>query len=50
MQLGSGLAMAVAKASRYSSDSTPSLETSICLECSPKEEKKKVLGPLLSLC
>ena len=25
----------------YSSDSTPSLGTSTCLECSPKKQKKK---------
>jgi len=39
--LGSGVAMAVVKASGYSSDWTPSLETSICHGCSPKKKKKK---------
>ena len=32
--------MAVAWAGNYSSDSTPSLGTSICQECSPKKKKK----------
>jgi len=36
MQLGSGIAVAVI--SSYSSESTPSLETSICL--GPKKNKK----------
>ena len=44
-QLGSHVAVAVAKASSYSSDSTPSLETSICHGCTAlkqqKPEKKK---------
>ena len=34
MNLGSGVAVAVGQASRYSSNSTPSLETSICCRCS----------------
>ena len=36
--LGSGIAMAVANAS---SNSTPSLRTSMCLRCSPRKKKKK---------
>ena len=39
MQLRFG--MAVAKVGGYSSDSTPNLETSICLGCGPKKPKKK---------
>ena len=39
--LGSCIAVAVAQASRYSSDSTPSLGTSICHKCGPKKTKKK---------
>ena len=44
MQLGSGTAVAVAVAGSYSSNSTPSLGTSICGGCVPKktkDEKKK---------
>ena len=41
MRLGSGLAKAVAWAGDFSSDSTPSLETSIYCECSLKKKKKK---------
>ena len=41
VQIGSGMAVAVAKANSYSLDSTPSLGTSICQECGPKKEKKK---------
>ena len=37
MWLGSGIAVAVVKASGYSSDLTPSLGTSICQGCSPKK-------------
>ena len=40
-RLRSGIAMAVAMASNYDSDFTPSLETSICCGCSPKRQKKK---------
>ena len=42
-QLGSGVdvAVAVAVAGSCSSDQTPSLGTSICCECGPKEQKKK---------
>ena len=36
MQLGSGVAVAVVYAGSYSSDSTPSMGTSICHRCSPK--------------
>ena len=40
MWLGSGVAVAVAVAGSYSSDSTPSLGTSICHGCGPEETKK----------
>ena len=39
MQLESGVAVAVAGS--YSSDSTPSLGTSICPGCGPQKTKKK---------
>ena len=39
--LGSHVAVAVAVADRYSSDSTPSLGTSICHTYSPKKKQKK---------
>ena len=39
--LGSGVAVAVALASSYSSNSTSSLGTSICHHCGPKKTKKK---------
>ena len=35
------VAVTVAVASSYSFDSTPSLGTSICLQCSPKKMKKE---------
>ena len=38
-RLGSGVAVAVAKASGYSSHLTPSLGTSMCCRCSPKKTK-----------
>ena len=41
MQLGSGVAVAVAWASGYSSDLTPRLGTSTCYGCSPKKKNKK---------
>ena len=43
MQLGYCIAMAVAVAvvGGYSSDSTPSLGTSLCLSCGPKETKRQ---------
>ena len=44
MQLGSRVAVAVVQASGYSSDSTPSLGTSMCPGCGPKktiDQKKK---------
>ena len=41
MQLGSGVAVAVAWAGGYSSNSTPSLGTSVCHECSPKNQERK---------
>ena len=40
-QLGSGIAVAVAEGGSYSSDSTPSLGTSLCHRCSPKKKKKR---------
>ena len=53
MQLGSCIAVAVVKAGSYSSSSTPSLETSICLGCSPQktknQKKKKDKNPLFRL-
>ena len=39
--LRSGVAVAVAQACSYSSDSTPSLGTSICCGCGPQKTKKK---------
>ena len=41
MRLGSGIAVAVVQAGSCGSDSAPSLETSICHWCGPKETKKK---------
>ena len=41
MQLRSGISVAVAKAGSCSSNLTPSLETSICHGCSPKQTNKK---------
>ena len=38
---GVAVAVAVAKASGYSSNLTPSLGTSICRGCSPRKGKKK---------
>ena len=38
---GSGIAEAVVQASRCSSDSTPSLGTSMCHRCGPKKKKEK---------
>ena len=40
-QLRSGVAVAVAWAGRCSSNSTPSLGTSICRGCGPKKQKDK---------
>ena len=39
MQLGSSVAVAMVQARSYSSDSTPSLGTSICRRCIPKKKK-----------
>ena len=41
MGLGSGVAVALAKAGGCSSNSTPSLGTYICCGCGPKKTKKK---------
>ena len=41
MRLRSGVAVAVAWPSSYSSDLTPSLETSIRFRCGPKKQKKQ---------
>ena len=41
MPLGSCIAVAVGEASKCSSDSTPSLGTSICHGCGPKKSKTK---------
>ena len=38
------MAEAVAQASSYSSDLTPSLGTSICLRCGPKKKKRCNIG------
>ena len=38
-RLGSGVAVALAKAGSYSSDWTPSLRTSVCRGCDPKKTK-----------
>ena len=40
-QLGSGVVVTVAWTGSYSSDSTPSLGTSICSRCGPKKKKKE---------
>ena len=48
MGLGSGVAAAVVQAGGCSSNSTPSLGTSLCQGCGPKktgEKKKKKKGP-----
>ena len=44
MQLRSHIAVAVVQANSYSSDSMPSLGTSICFGCSPKRPKNKLSG------
>ena len=41
MQLRSPVALVMAVPGRCSSDLTPSLGTSICLQCDPKKQKKK---------
>ena len=41
MRLRSHVAVVVAEADSCSSDSTPSLGTSICLECGPPPPKKE---------
>ena len=43
-RLGSHVAVALAWASGYSSDSTPSLGTSICRRCSPKKNNNNNKG------
>ena len=40
--LGSGIVVAVAQAGSYSSNSTPSLETSLCRGCGPKKANKQI--------
>ena len=40
-RLGYAISVALAYASGYSSNSTPSLGTSICCRCSPKKSKKE---------
>ena len=45
MHLGSRFSVAVARAGSYSSDSTPSLGTSISYRCGPKKTKKKKKNP-----
>ena len=40
-RLGSDVAVAVVKASSYSSDLTPTLGTSICRGCGPEKKKRK---------
>ena len=42
MWLRSGIAVAVAYDSSYSSDLTPSLEIFICRSCGPKKQKMKI--------
>ena len=44
MRLGSHVAVAVAMAGNYSSDSTPSLGTFVCCGCGPGKTKKKKKG------
>ena len=43
------MAVAVAVASGCTSDSIPSLGTSICHTCSPKKPKKKKYGSILEI-
>ena len=47
-QLGSCIAVAVVNAGSYSSYLTPSLETSICHRCGPKETILKICGFFIS--
>ena len=44
MLLRSCIAVAVAEAGSYSSDSTPGLGTSMCHTCGPKKKKKETCG------
>ena len=48
LQMGSGIAVVVVQASSCSSDSTPSLGTSVCHGHSPKKQKKKKLKTLIT--
>ena len=48
MQLRSGITVAVAQAGSYSSDSTPSLRTSICHRRGPKKRQKKINSVLFT--
>ena len=45
MQLGSGVAVALAQAGSYSSDLTPNPGTFTCCKCGPKKPKKKKKNP-----
>ena len=49
LQMGSGIAVVVAQASSCSSDSTPSLGTSMCHGCGPKKQKKEKKSFSISL-
>ena len=44
MRLRSGVVVAGVEAGSYSSDSTPSLGTSLCHVCGPKTQKEKKKG------
>ena len=48
-RLGSGVAVAVVYVGGHSSDSIPSLGTSICRECDPKKTKNKQKPPVSPL-
>ena len=47
---GSRIAVALAQAGSYSSDSTPSLGTSICCGCSPKKKRQRTKNSVLNEC
>ena len=50
MKLGSCVAVAVAQAGGCSSDSTPSLGTSMCCRCGPKKQTNKQTNKTLLSC